>query len=117
LVPLDVAVRRIQIDPAILIAWLRPRQAATTETMGNLLRRKQAVGSQLDARRNDPSMTPTPGSDATVAPQHLAGTEIDPASPPTTAPEATTSRAQSTTERLLAMKRRRQDTSQDTSQD
>ena len=117
LVPLDVAVRRVQIDPAILIAWLRPRQAATTETMGNLLRRKQAVGSQLDAHRNAPPMTPTHGTDAAVAPQHLAATEIDPAVPPTTTPEATTPQAQSTTERLLAMKRRRQDTSQDTSQD
>jgi uncharacterized membrane protein/Mg-chelatase subunit ChlD len=114
LVPLDVAIRRVQIDPQTLLAWFRPARATSTETMGALLQRKQAVESRFDAHRVDPV--------SAAAPEHLAS-----APTPATAPKTPTRQTNSgppvdetvdadrlsTTERLLAMKRRRRDTGDD----
>ncbi|MCY2968558.1 MAG: hypothetical protein NT069_33865 [Planctomycetota bacterium] len=81
----------------------------TTQTMGALLERKQQVGSQLAARRGEstlpasmasgdskkPTRTPAPGAQTAAAP----------AAQPTSAPNRD---ANSTTGRLLELKRKRQ---------
>ena len=99
LVPLDVAVRRVQWDAGALLGWLRRRKepaVAAGETMGSLLQRKQAQrprpaldGCVRRERRRLPPATPSP-----PMPPPTASTET----PPT----------QSTTESLLARKRRQQ---------
>ncbi len=97
LVPLDVAVRRVQWDAGALRDWLRRRREAGTptaagETMGSLLQRKQAQ------TRSRPAAVPRPPQ---IAP---------PVSPPPTAPPSSPvdQTSQSTTESLLARKRRQQ---------
>ncbi len=99
LVPLDVAVRRVQWDAGVLRDWLRRRRevgapsASTGETTGSLLRRKQA-------HRLRPTVPATAPRPPIIAPPTAA-----PPKPPTTA----TDQAQpSTTESLLARKRRQQ---------
>ncbi len=99
LVPLDVAVRRIQWDAGALRDWLRRRRdlaarpATAGETMGSLLQRKQT-------RLPRPAAVPRPARDA--APPATAAAP----SPPPAAP--TEKSPQSTTESLLARKRRQQ---------
>ena len=118
LVPLDVAIRRVQVDPRMIVGWFRPAQAASTETMGALLQRKQVVDSRLDAQRGVPAASPT--QPATSLPEHLADITPTPGksshrdsefdrsgSPPHTPPPED---LLSTTERLLEIKRRRGDT-------
>jgi len=104
LIPLDVGVRRIQLDWAAVLGWFRPRRNETsTETMGALLERKKQVKEQMAER---PPALPTqavkPGTVPRPAPK---------ATPPTkpAAPEKPEdpNAPQSTTERLLARKRKR----------
>ena len=107
LIPLDVAFRRVQIDLKLIKSWLGfgSRASKSTETMGALLKRKQAVGTQLDARREEasaPIYSSAPPKAAVRRPTATAGHK--PAPPP--APEAPQDMA-STTGKLLAMKRRR----------
>lgn len=97
LVPLDVAVRRVQLDWGALGAWWQRRRAPapSAETFGALLQRKGA----------------RPGPTATLPPPRVPPTA--PATPPPesekpTPPAAADSPPTSTTERLLARKRRRQ---------
>ena len=115
LLPLDVAVRRVQIDPRVIVSWFRPAQAASTQTMGALLQRKQAVDSRLDAHRGVAPAT-TSSTRTTEVPKHLATASpartATPSHPRPTQPksppiETTAEDAMSTTERLLALKRRR----------
>ena len=116
LLPLDVAVRRVQIDPRVIVSWFRPAQAASTQTMGALLQRKQAVDSRLDAHRGEAPAIPS--TRTSEVPQHLA-TSTPARSTSTSHPRATQPKrptiettaedAMSTTERLLALKRRRGD--------
>ena len=102
LIPLDVAIRRVQIDPSVLLGWLRPRQGPSTETMGALLRRKQDVGSRLETRQEP------------IAPVSSTVTR-SPVSQPRPQQNQPASRSDhtedsmTTTERLLALKRNRQD--------
>ena len=118
LVPLDVAIRRVQVAPRMIVGWFRPAQAASTETMGALLQRKQVVDSRLDAQRGVPAASRT--QPATSLPEHLADITPTPGtsshrvsefdrsgSPPNTPPPED---LLSTTERLLEIKRRRGDT-------
>ena len=109
MIPLDVAFRRIQIDLKVIKGWLGLGQKApqSTQTMGALLKRKQAVDSQINARRDDvtaapfyTSSTPRP----TKNPVASAGRKPSEAPPAPELPAADTS---STTGRLLAMKRKR----------
>lgn len=106
LVPLDVGVRRVQLDWDVILAWFRPRRATSTETMGALLQRKEKVKEQLAeprAERPPPIASPTrpptrptqPSKPATPPPEPKAD---DPSAEP-----------QSTTERLLARKRKRKE--------
>jgi Ca-activated chloride channel homolog len=106
LLPLDVAVRRVQLDWTVILAWFGrgPMSKTSTETMGALLQRKQKVKETMDAPRTEappPLILPK-----TLHPQPRA----EPAKPSTEAPPpAADTTPQSTTERLLARKRKRQE--------
>ena len=113
LIPLDVGIRRIQIDWKMILASLGfGKVQATTATMGTLLARKQEVSSQLKGQR--PAARPT-STDPTVSPAFL--NKASPAPDRTSAPAATRPKPTvakqpiedtSTTSRLLDLKRKRQ---------
>ena len=104
LIPLDVGVRRVQLDWSVIRGWFGAgRKTESTETLGALLRLKEKVrettGSWHQAsrrcvsnrRRSPPARRPSPHRKSAVA-------------KPAPEPESPAS----TTERLLAMKRKRQ---------
>ena len=111
LVPLDVAIRRIQIDPYAIWNWLRPghRTGPSTETMSTLLERKKTVATTLDARREERPLE----SQQTVRPVTSRPKSTDtsgqkpPQSAANTQPAESSDEEQSTMSRLLEMKRRR----------
>ena len=108
LVPLDVAIRRVQLDPSVLFGWIRGgRRQPSTATMGALLARKQTVEVRLE---KGPAQAPRPiaGSSPSSTPttSRRPTRQPGPASPP--ASPGDTIDSQSTTERLLALKRKRQ---------
>jgi uncharacterized membrane protein len=111
LVPLDVGVRRIQLDWYVVKAWLGIglKRGASTQTMGALLERKQVVGSQFEARRSE---TPLPTETLRRLAKPQAKREGAQARPAPNAPPAGSKPAQddksTTTERLLKLKRKRQ---------
>ena len=109
LIPLDVGIRRVQLDWDVILGWFRPRKAeGSAETMGALLQRKQLVKEQIDEQRAErpPVIIPTRPPGAAVS---------TPKPPPLTQPKPEEPKAddegqpQSTTERLLARKRKRQE--------
>ena len=102
LIPLDVAVRRVQLDWSLIRGWFTRRaRPESTETMGALLGRKRKVKSVLESARRD---RPPP---LDLARRPPASTIPPPTSPPPK-PDAP-GETQSTTERLLARKQKRQD--------
>jgi Ca-activated chloride channel homolog len=101
LIPLDVGIRRVQLDAAAIRGWFGAgRKVESTETLGALLKRKGQVDEALgDARDRTPGNAGPPSLPrATPAPPPAAAAEP---APPTKDPPV------STTERLLAMKRMR----------
>ncbi|MCA8998984.1 MAG: VWA domain-containing protein [Planctomycetaceae bacterium] len=109
LIPLDVAVRRVQIDwTALQQALGLGRKATTTQTMGALLAKKQQVSSQLKTKE-ERAMRPS----GSMPPYQTGGRRSDapkPASPtkPTESKPTSASAPTTTTSRLLDAKRRRQ---------
>ncbi|MBT4864804.1 MAG: VWA domain-containing protein [Planctomycetaceae bacterium] len=114
LIPLDVGIRRIQLDWHVIRGWLGLGRKAgpSTAVMGALLERKQAVSSDLEARSGE-SVRPTSRPRTKPAARRSQ-------SPKRTSPKptSTTDRGNeadsggdggSTTSRLLEMKRRRQE--------
>ena len=110
LVPLDVAIRRIQIDfRAIWRALTLQRRGPSSATMGTLLQTKQTVSAALQSRKTERTMPPSTGG---VPPR---STTSQPATPTTKTPSAASgstptgneNKPTSTTERLLALKRKR----------
>ncbi|HEX4263299.1 MAG TPA: glutamine amidotransferase [Verrucomicrobiae bacterium] len=109
LIPLDVGIRRVQLDWSVIRGWFRAsRKTESTETLGALLKLKEKVRESTDAGRQG-------------APVKLPPAAPRPAPAPTTKPAATEPPSeqdpqQSTTGRLLAIKRKRQqgDKSDDT---
>ncbi len=101
LIPLDVAVRRIQLDwPAIRDTFLRRKQDESGKTMGALLQRKAKVKATLETQREvSPPVAPSAPS---APPKPAAPPPVKPSDPSPAEP-------QSTTERLLARKRKRTD--------
>ena len=96
LVPIDVAVRRVQLDWALIRGWFTRRSRDdSSETMGALLQRKQQVKTTLAPLRAE-----RPAALASAPPEPPAP------SPKTTEPEPPDA-PQSTTERLLSRKRKR----------
>jgi hypothetical protein len=112
LVPLDVGIRRVQLDWSVIKGWFGLHAAAPSqETFNVLLRRKQDVSSTLRSTTPaEPMLTAevefkpfeSPGRTATQA----AGKPDVSAKPQAASDEQSNT---STTERLLALKRRRQD--------
>ena len=110
LIPLDVAIRRIQIDFASIWKTLTmQRRAPSTATMGTLLERKQSVSAALQARKSERTM---PTSSGSVPPRSSSSKPATPTAgsqTPSTpsAPTGLETKPTSTTERLLALKRKR----------
>jgi uncharacterized membrane protein/Mg-chelatase subunit ChlD len=113
MIPLDVGVRRVQLDWDLILSWFRPRKAAASgETMGALLQRKAQVKEQIEETRGERPVVPPP-----LRPPTIPRPTTRPASPPSVQPKPAESKPatedpdlpQSTTERLLARKRKRHD--------
>ena len=111
LIPLDVGLRRVQLDWLAIAGWFGfGKKSGSTETMGALLqRKKEAQAAATPAERPKPISIPT--KPATIAPSASATPPA--ATPPQPQPKAEepapADDQQSTTERLLARKRKRQD--------
>ncbi len=103
LIPLDVGIRRIQLDWTVIRDFLFRRKTATSgETMGALLQRKQQVQTTLQTERAE---RPAP----VIVPTRPTQKPAPPPTPTKPAEPAPPADPQSTTERLLARKRKRQD--------
>ena len=104
LIPLDVGLRRVQLDWQVIKGWFGfGRKGESTETMGALLqRKKEAQAAFIAAERPKPVILPTKA----VAPSL---TTAAPTSEPKPAKPADGDAPKSTTERLLAKKRKRQE--------
>ncbi len=118
-IPLDVAFRRIQIDFSAIKSrlGLGPQRYESTETMGALLERKQAVESELNAQREEhPLIVSQPLVSRRQRPIQPARPQQDEIESPREVKETQPQKSadqddaeMSTTERLLAMKRKRED--------
>ncbi len=108
LVPLDVAVRRIQLDfSAVRDLFRRKSKAGSTATMGSLLQRKQQVSETLQRREERPLAAPLPP--ASSRPTSLKPPSQSPAvTPPKPAAEPPPTGEGTTTGRLLQLKKRRE---------
>ena len=63
LIPIDVGLRRVQLDWSVIKGWLGfGRKQETTATMGALLKRKESVGSQLKTRSERPIRSQADGA-------------------------------------------------------
>jgi uncharacterized membrane protein/Mg-chelatase subunit ChlD len=111
LIPLDVGIRRVQLDWSVIRGWFgRDRKTESTETLGALLKLKEKVRQTTDAERQRGPVSFSTGPSRPTSP---SATKPKPAATEATPePEEPTT----TTERLLAMKRKRQqdDRSDDT---
>ena len=99
LIPLDVGIRRVQIDWHLVRSWLRfgRGKRATEKTLGALLSRKKAIEfPAAEKRPEQPLGPPEPAEPLLLPPEALPPTEPAPEEPEPT----------STTERLLAMKKK-----------
>jgi uncharacterized membrane protein len=106
LLPLDVAFRRIQIDRNSFAALLglRARKGESTATMGTLRSRKQTLKKAFEAQR-----LPLPASPRKEGgPVSAAPPAASPAKPGAKPPEGQMPADESTTGRLLELKRKRQ---------
>ncbi|MFK7776713.1 MAG: VWA domain-containing protein [Gimesia sp.] len=126
LVPLDVGIRRVQLDWYVIRSWFRfgPDNKNSTETMGALLQRKQNVSEELELRKGDTKKTADQVSlQSTVgklqeqrqqttrlSQQDKTGTKKvrDDTKPSPNTPSSDADGNQSTTGRLLDLKRKRQ---------
>ncbi|HYE05028.1 MAG TPA: VWA domain-containing protein [Planctomycetota bacterium] len=102
LLPLDVAVRRVQIDWSAIAARLRGRRAAPTATMSALLGAKQRAAQGNEARSVEMPLPPAPSRGEALGPAPKPAPRA-PAPPPPPAGSAS-----SMAGRLLEAKRRRQ---------
>ena len=100
LIPIDVGVRRVQLDWSVIKSWFGiGKRRESTATMGALLERKKQIQPAVNPPQERPKPLNLPSQPATIAPKP---TEPKAEPPKSDAP-------QSTTERLLARKRKRQD--------
>jgi hypothetical protein len=103
LLPLDVAVRRVQFDPFAALSFLRRKRAdaESSVVMGSLLRRKKDVSAKLEPSKSGRGAALRSVNTSAPAPETPPKVETE-AKPP-----ADGGLALSTTEKLLAKKRRR----------
>jgi hypothetical protein len=109
LLPLDVAFRRIQIDRHSIATLLGLGRAKgdSTATMGTLLERKKTVEKALQAQRlSSPILSPKEREGS--APRAPTGGAGPTPRPPEKAPAKTAEPVDTTTSRLLELKRKRQ---------
>jgi uncharacterized membrane protein len=103
LIPLDVGVRRVQLDWSVVRGWFGAgKKTESTETLGALLRLKEKVRETTVAERKTAPVISTPAS-SRPAPQSalIRKSAVTEAASEQESPA-------STTERLLSMKRKRQ---------
>jgi uncharacterized membrane protein len=108
LVPIDVGMRRIQIDPKAIFAALRRKSDSgpATPTMSTLLQRKQEVTSRLDTSRPNRQQTTRP----IAARSRPPASAQKPATPASSPQAAEPSHGEgTTTSKLLELKRKRQE--------
>jgi len=129
LVPLDVGIRRVQLDWYVIKGWFGfgKEQKQSTATMGALLQRKQDVVEDLDARRVEPTKQGTQSTLSRLQEQRqrtgtTAAPEQQKKAPPTRKepgppPPSDSSENQSTTGRLLDLKRKRNSDDNDQDKD
>ena len=105
LVPLDVGLRRVQLDWDLIKSWFRGRKhSGSTETMSTLLSRKKEVSQQLQSRKQTTTIVSPPRpAGATIPPTGTISPTATSPPPPTVAPP----KDASTTGRLLDLKRKR----------
>jgi hypothetical protein len=113
LLPVDVAFRRIQIDRHSFAALfgLRSRKAESTATMGTLLSRKKTLQQAFEAQRLPvpASLRPDARSGSASGPSAApAGGGARPPKPSAAASDAKAPADETTTGRLLDLKRKRQ---------
>ena len=115
LIPMDVALRRVQIDLSVIKGWFGiGKKTESGETMSALLRRKSQVSASIERREKGEKPLRTSG--ATGAPARNQGAKRSPSqvAKPASKPEEDPSAKPvdlsqlSTTERLLAKKRQRE---------
>ncbi|MBS0202410.1 MAG: VWA domain-containing protein [Planctomycetes bacterium] len=109
LIPVDVAIRRVQIDFAgIWKALTMQRRATSTATMGTLLQTKQTISATLKSKRQERPKSSQPGFVPPRSTSSKPSTATQqPKTPPAAPPPGTGATPTSTTERLLALKRKR----------
>ena len=109
LVPLDVAVRRVQLDWATVKAWFGREEKVRSPdaTLGSLLAKKQEVGARLDRGAKPERPAPRPTSRAPLA---VSQRPAKPRAEQITEQKSESGDAPvSTTEALLALKKKRRD--------
>lgn len=105
LLPLDVAVRRVQLDWSVIRGWLGlDRKPERSATMGTLLERKQSLDHQLKR----PTVRPRQTIPELQTYERQAARSRSKPSPQKTVPAGESQEPQSTTSRLLDLKKRRQ---------
>ncbi|MBX3439355.1 MAG: hypothetical protein KF861_17845, partial [Planctomycetaceae bacterium] len=108
LIPLDVGIRRVQLDWKVIKNWVGlGRRDQPTDTMGTLLRRKQSLDERLDKGPKSPPWSPTQAAPKYDALPTAARTR--PVKPPPKPEAPKESDSQTTTSRLLDLKRRRKE--------
>jgi Ca-activated chloride channel homolog len=112
LLPIDVAFRRVQIDrhSFATLFGLRSRKAESTATMGTLLSRKKSLQQAFEAQRLPvpASLRPDAKAGSPGGPSEARAEGARPPKPSSAAPEAKSPADETTTGRLLDLKRKRQ---------
>jgi hypothetical protein len=107
LIPVDVAFRRVQIDWSAIAGLFRRRTGPATATTGALLQRKQQVQSALAGRKEERPLPPPTSAPKPIAPRPTTPTASTPP-PPQPSPTGD-DQPMSTTERLLRLKKQREE--------
>ncbi len=110
LVPIDVGLRRVQLDWSVIAGWFGiGSRRESTPTMGALLeRKKQVTAASAPAERPKPIVMP-PSAPIPTAKRETEKPKTPPPPGPTQPAADADDQSLSTTERLLRRKRKRQE--------
>jgi len=109
---IDVGIRRVQIDWSAVNAWFSSSQSEKSKkTMGALLAKKKEVGEQLKSRREEAPMQASSPAPYQVGAEQK--TDAKKSSKSTSAKSQSKPIQDTTTSRLLDMKRKRQEEDED----